>query len=75
MTYIKQQLDCFGPHQLLLGRYQLLGSKERRTGGMLLHLLSSSTQYQLLWAEAALHGPVTASVTSVTQSKRLLHHA
>lgn len=35
MRFIHQQLDCFGPDRLLLGRYQLLGKKERRTGGTL----------------------------------------
>jgi hypothetical protein len=33
MNFIHQQLDCFGPERRLLGKYQLLGKKERRTGG------------------------------------------
>lgn len=33
MRFIHQQLDCFGPERLLLKRYQLLGPRERRTGG------------------------------------------
>lgn len=35
MKYVHEQLDCFGPGDLVLGRYQLLGRDERRTGGVL----------------------------------------
>lgn len=34
MLFITQMLDCFGPHHLLLGRYELLGDRQRRTGGV-----------------------------------------
>lgn len=33
MRYMSEQMDCFSPHHLLLGRYQLLGPDERRYGG------------------------------------------
>lgn len=34
MHFMHQMLDNFGPKHTLLGRYQLLGKNERRTGGV-----------------------------------------
>ena len=34
MPFMHQMLDTFGPEHLVLGRYQLLGKYERRTGGV-----------------------------------------
>ena len=36
MDFLNQQLDCFKPDAPLLGKYVLLGPRERRCGGMLL---------------------------------------
>ena len=33
--YINEQLDCFDKQHKLLGRYQMLGQNERRTGGLI----------------------------------------
>ena len=35
MRFMHEQLDCFGPEDLLLGTFILLGQDERRSGGEL----------------------------------------
>jgi hypothetical protein len=34
INFMHEQLDCFGPNDLLLGHFVLLGRKERRAGGV-----------------------------------------
>lgn len=50
--YINEQLDCFGKHNGLLGRYQLLGPNERRNGGVFYAscLQNSTVQKCVAWA-------------------------
>jgi hypothetical protein len=43
MHFLHQILDTFGPESLVLGRYQLLGKHERRTGGVGLYMLLKLT--------------------------------
>lgn len=46
MKHMHEQLDCFGPDDLLMGRFILLGQKERRTGGACtFDLLFSCTKF------------------------------
>lgn len=42
LRFINEQLDCFGPKWPLAGRYELLGSTQRRGGGVLLLFLLQS---------------------------------
>lgn len=51
MKFIHQMLDCFGPEHNVLGRYELLGRQERRTGGAVPHPLFMFYCYMLVGSD------------------------
>lgn len=50
MQFLHELLNCFGPENLLVGRYELLGGgKPRRDGSMYPHLLFGPVIYVCTW--------------------------